>query len=134
MGTAHSTLRTRIKMKAHFFLLILSVITYPVFAGEADVVDLKVRYNGNDSFQVITTVKHLDSGWDHYANGWEVLDEKGNVLGKRVLHHPHVNEQPFTRSHTLTIPISVKKITVRAIDSVHGVGGKERTIVLSRDK
>lgn len=119
-------------MKVPFFLLLLSLITYPALAGEVEVIDLKVRYNGTDSFQVITTVKHADTGWDHYANGWEILDEKGGVLGKRVLYHPHVNEQPFTRSHTLTIPTSVKKITVRAIDSVHGFGDNTKTMTLDR--
>jgi len=106
--------------------------TLYLFAGEADVTELKVRYNGNDSFQVIATVKHSDTGWDHYANGWEIIDEQGKVIGKRVLHHPHVSEQPFTRSHTLIIPKSVKKITVKAIDSIHGHGGQHQTLVLSR--
>ena len=120
-------------MKYHLIIFIfLQFIVMPAFSGEADVVDVKVRYNGNDSFQVITTVKHADTGWDHYANGWEVLNEQGEVLGKRVLYHPHVNEQPFTRSHTLNIPSSVKKITVRAIDSVHGMGGKTITVPLIR--
>lgn len=102
------------------------------YAGEADVIDVKARYNGGNSFQIITTVEHSDTGWGHYANGWEILDENGNVLGKRTLHHPHVNEQPFTRSHTMDIPPTVKKITVRAIDSVHGMGGKAFTLRLKR--
>lgn len=121
-------------MKSVFFaLLVLSApFSLFAFAGEADVVDVKVRYNGGNSFQVITTVKHADTGWKHYANGWEVLDEGGKVLGTRVLYHPHVNEQPFTRSYTLAIPDSVKQITVRALDSVHGTGGKTITLKLDR--
>ncbi|MGH1438812.1 MAG: hypothetical protein ACRBBR_01775 [Cellvibrionaceae bacterium] len=120
-------------MKIQYFLFfVLSLFSLFCHAGEADVTELKVRYNGSDSFQIITTVKHADTGWDHYADGWEILDEQGNVLGKRVLYHPHVKEQPFTRSHTLIIPKTVKEITVRALDSVHGIGGKERTIVLDR--
>lgn len=103
-----------------------------LLAGEADVLDVKARYNGADSFQIITTVKHADTGWDHYANGWEIVDESGKVIGTRVLYHPHVNEQPFTRSHTLTIPASVKRITVRAIDSLHGKGGREIVLKLVR--
>lgn len=111
---------------------LLSLITAGSNAGEADVLEVKARYNGGNSFQIITTVKHADTGWDHYADGWEVLDEQGNVLGKRVLFHPHVKEQPFTRSHTLDIPERVKSITVRALDSVHGAGGKTVTIPLKR--
>ena len=44
------------------------------------------------------TLEHADEGWSHYADQWEVLSLDGNLLGKRVLHHPHENEQPFTRS------------------------------------
>jgi hypothetical protein len=117
-------------MKKTIYLSVL--FSSLVMAGEADVLDVKVRYNGGDSFQVITTVKHADSGWDHYANAWEIVDEAGKVIGKRVLYHPHENEQPFTRSHTLDIPANVKTITVRALDSVHGGGGKTMTVDLPR--
>ena len=48
------------------------------------------------------TVAHPDTGWDHYADGWAVEDAAGNALGLRVLVHPHVTEQPFTRGMTIT--------------------------------
>ena len=48
------------------------------------------------------TVAHPDTGWDHYADGWAVEDAAGNALGLRVLVHPHVTEQPFTRSMAIT--------------------------------
>ena len=99
-------------------------------AGEADVLKVKVRYNGGESYQIITTVKHADTGWNHYANAWEVLDEAGNVIGKRTLYHPHEKEQPFTRSLTLDIKKGIKVITVRALDSVHGEGGEVVKIAL----
>ena len=50
----------------------------------------------NGRFDV--TLSHPDTGWDHYADGWRVEDASGAVLGLRVLGHPHVTEQPFTRS------------------------------------
>ena len=117
-------------MKNYIYLILL--FSHVTFAGEADVIEVKARYNGGNSFQIITTVKHGDTGWDHYADSWVILDEQGQAIGTRVLYHPHVKEQPFTRSHTLDIPESVKRITVRATDSVHGAGGKEVTIDLKR--
>lgn len=95
-----------------------------VAAGSADVIKGKITLLKNNNYRIDATVKHADTGWDHYANEWRVLDEKGAVLGIRTLHHPHVNEQPFTRSLTLSIPNNVKIIRIQAKDSVHGYGGK----------
>lgn len=93
-------------------------------AGEADVVNGKITALGNDRYRIDATVKHADTGWDHYADRWDVVATDGTVLGVRELAHPHENEQPFTRSLTLTIPPGTKKVTLRANDSVHGLGGQ----------
>jgi hypothetical protein len=96
------------------------------FAGEADVIAVEKKVAGDRLYQFAVTVRHADAGWDHYADKWEILDEKGTVLGTRVLLHPHVDEQPFTRSLSgVKIPPDVKMITIRAHDSVHAYGGKE---------
>lgn len=112
--------------------LMLLLITAPfAYAGEADVVDVEVRKRGSNLYDIAVTVQHQDAGWDHYANRWEVLDENGTVLGTRTLHHPHVNEQPFTRVLPgLVIPADIKKVTIRAHDSVHNYGGKRVTATL----
>ncbi|MGJ8621265.1 MAG: hypothetical protein ACSHW1_00705 [Yoonia sp.] len=66
-----------------------------------------------DRFSV--TLSHPDTGWDHYADGWEVLDADGNSLGLRELLHPHVNEQPFTRSlGNVQVPDGASVVYVRA--------------------
>ena len=105
----------------------LITVSSTALAGEADVVDVKVSGSGTE-FRFSVTVRHADTGWDHYADAWEVVGEDGSVYGKRVLHHPHVDEQPFTRSGTATIPEGVKTVTVRAHDSVDGYGGAEMTV------
>jgi len=99
-----------------------------LWAGEADVVDGAIKALGDGRFRVDATVLHADTGWDHYADRWDVLAPDGSVLGSRVLAHPHENEQPFTRSLTLTIPASVTEITLQANDSVHELGGKTFTL------
>lgn len=104
--------------------ILLGLTTLTVSAGEADVVNVTIESLGGDKFRINATLAHDDSGWDHYANRWDVLDESGEVIGVRELGHPHVNEQPFTRSVSITIPKSVKTITVRANDLVHELGGK----------
>ncbi|MCK4675301.1 MAG: hypothetical protein KAT61_05260 [Gammaproteobacteria bacterium] len=112
------------KHVSRFSLLFFSTIVFAnVLANEADVLDVKTRCYEECTFYV--TVKHQDKGWDHYANKWEVLTPDGKVIATRVLQHPHVREQPFMRSLShVKIPAGMKKVIVRAYDSVHGYGGK----------
>lgn len=74
-----------------------------------------------DGDRVSVTLSHPDTGWDHYADGWEVLDADGNSLGVRELLHPHVAEQPFTRSLSyVQVPQGATAIYVRARCNVDG--------------
>ena len=93
-----------------------------VHAGEVDVLNAKIHSRGERTFTIAVTLKHDDTGWDHYTDRWDVLDQQGNILGSRVLAHPHENEQPFTRSLTLKIPKGINVLLIRAHDSVHGLG------------
>lgn len=99
--------------------------------GEADVVEARAARDGEGTWRFSVTVRHADEGWDHYADRWEVLTPGGEVLGTRVLHHPHVDEQPFTRSlGDVRVPAGVSQVRVRARDSVHGYGGAEVEVSL----
>lgn len=87
----------------------------PVFA-DAPVVEHVVFSDGR--FDV--TLSHGDTGWDDYADGWRVELADGTVLGTRVLGHPHVSEQPFTRSSSIAIPDGVSEVFIRASTNVEG--------------
>lgn len=107
------------------------VVPMAALAGEADVVGVEVAKEGDGRFRFDVSVRHADEGWDHYADRWEVLGPDGAVLGVRELAHPHVNEQPFTRSLSgVEIPSDVAEVSVRARDSVHGYGGEEMTVAV----
>lgn len=96
--------------------------------------EVQVRRTGSRTCTFSATLRHADEGWEHYADAWEVLDPAGKVLATRVLVHPHVEEQPFTRSLSgVEIPAKVKEVTVRAHDSVHGYGGRTQTVQLPGD-
>ena len=111
---------------AQFTLLSAAIsASCSISAGEADVVRVVIKKTSDGQFRIDTTVRHEDTGWDHYANRWDVVAPDGSVIGSRILHHPHENEQPFTRSLTLAIPDNIKEVTVRAHDSVHELGGAE---------
>ena len=101
-------------------------------AGEADVVGVDAQLESDRTFRFQVTVRHTDSGWEHYADRWQVLGPDGTVLGTRTLYHPHVGEQPFTRSLSgVEIPDGVTRVTVRAGDSVHGFGGVQVQVDLT---
>lgn len=114
-------------MKILIYLLMLTVISSgAAIAGTADIVDAKAKKQSDGTYSFDVTVKHADTGWSHYANKWEVLLPDGKIVGTRTLHHPHVNEQPFTRSLSgVKIPEGTKKVIIRAFDKTHGKGGKE---------
>lgn len=108
-------------------VVLLGVAT--AFAGEGDVVGVKIAKESAGSYRFDVTVRHDDKGWDHYANKWDVVAPDGTVLGTRELAHPHETEQPFTRSLSgVRIPDGVDKVTLRSHDSVHKYGGAEISV------
>jgi hypothetical protein len=95
----------------------------PSAPGCADVVDATISEQ-DGTFTIAATVSSADTGWDKYADTWEVRDMGGDVLGERVLTHPHESEQPFTRSLSgVVIPRDVAEVTIAARDSVAGFCG-----------
>lgn len=116
-----------------FGVLVALWLPVAALAGEADVVDVAVIAEGGGSYRFDVTLRHDDEGWDHYADRWDVVAPDGTVLGSRTLYHPHVNEQPFTRSlGGVTIPEGVSEVTIRAHDKVHGEGGRTKTVPVPR--
>ena len=100
-------------------------------AGEADVVGVEVSKQSDGLYRFEVTVLHKDEGWDHYADKWDVLAPDGSLLGTRILYHPHVDEQPFTRSLPgVKIPSGTDPVTIRAHDSVHKYGGIDAKVQL----
>lgn len=114
-----------------FAILFCFALAAPLQAAPADVVNVDVSRNPDGSYRIAVTIASDETGWDKYADRWDVLDSTGTVLGTRVLHHPHVTEQPFTRSlSALRLPPGLTEIRVRAHDSVEGYGGAEMIVPL----
>ncbi|MGH1466952.1 MAG: hypothetical protein ACRBBQ_16490 [Cognatishimia sp.] len=77
--------------------------------------------NDGPTWTFAVTLQHPDTGWDHYANGWRVLSMAGEVLGTRVLAHPHVDEQPFTRLLSgVELPAGTTQVQIQSSCVVDG--------------
>ncbi|MCW3781669.1 hypothetical protein [Defluviimonas salinarum] len=94
-------------------LVLLALAAGPACADPPQITGARAeRHGGTLTFTV--TLTHPDSGWDHYASGWEVLAPDGGRLGYRELTHPHVEEQPFTRSLSgVAVPDGLDHVLIR---------------------
>lgn len=107
--------------------------------ADANVIYVKAIQASDGSWTFHVTVTHPDTGWDDYTNGWDVVTPDNSVIKPdpnsaftRLLLHPHVNDQPFTRSQAnIVIPAGVTIVTVRAHDFIDGFGGLEVAVDLS---
>ncbi len=105
----------------------------PAMAGDVEIVEAVAYSDLGDKWSFHVTLEHGDTGWDHYADQWEVLAPDGAVLGTRTLYHPHVNEQPFTRSLSgVYVSPDLDHVMIRARDSVHGHGPELFRVELPR--
>ena len=106
-------------MKA-LFTLIATVLASASLASDVEIVNVAASESGG-TWRFDVTLRHDDTGWDHYADGWEILAPDGTSLGMRVLAHPHETEQPFTRSlGGVVIPEGMIEVIIRARDNVDG--------------
>ena len=108
-------------------------------AANADVLHVRAAQAADGTWTFYVTVAHPDTGWEDYADGWDVVTPDGTVLKPnpdspftRLLTHPHETEQPFTRSQSgIAIPPEVTEVRVRAHDLVDGFGGREVVVDLT---
>jgi len=91
--------------------------------GLADVLSVNVSGNVNE-YQFTVEISSPDLGCEQYADWWEVFDDQGNLLYRRILAHSHVNEQPFKRSGGLVAVDADTVVWVRAHMHPFGYGGE----------
>lgn len=107
--------------------------------GDADVTSVFAREEKDGKWTFHVSVQHEDVNWEDYADGWDVVLPGGVILQPDRFHqftkyirHPHVDEQPFTRTQKeIEIPEGVDTVTVRAHDKKDGWGGKEVEVDLN---
>jgi hypothetical protein len=111
----------------------LFLATAVALAGEADVIGAKAARASDGTWRFDVTIRSNDKGWDYFADAFEVLAPDGKVLGRRVLLHPHEDEQPFTRElDGVRIPPGVDRVVIRARHKPQGYDGKTLELRLPR--
>lgn len=114
----------------HLIAVLLLTLALPAAADQPVVENVRASY-GSDGWRFDVTLSHPDSGWEHYADGWRVLDMHGNELGLRVLFHPHEAEQPFTRSlGGVQIPAGTQQVQIQARCFVDGWNTETTLVIL----
>ncbi len=117
-------------MKMIITALIL-VFPFIAYASDAKIIKASAELTSAQKFNISVTLKHGDTGWEHYANAWRVYSPDGELLGERVLHHPHVDEQPFTRSLLgLRVPSGLTEIIIIAVCSKTGESKQKYSLKL----
>ena len=113
------------------FLLPVYFLSANCFASDAEVIKANAELNPAQKFNISVTVKHADTGWDHYANAWRIYSPDGKLIAERILHHPHVKEQPFTRNLlAVSIPAEISEVNIVAVCSDTGESKKSYTLKL----
>ena len=82
------------------FLWLFSALTFTLcHANEIRANVTAVSATGTSgAYTFSVTLKSDETGCAQYADWWEVLDHKGDLLYRRILVHSHPDTQPFTRS------------------------------------
>jgi hypothetical protein len=122
-------------MKLHAALILtlaaLPVLTARPVAADLAVVEAVKAAKDGGGWRFDVTISHPDTGWEHYADGWRVLDIEGKELGMRVLVHPHETEQPFTRSLSgVALPDGTRQVRIQARCLVDGWSDDLFTVTL----
>jgi len=88
----------------------------------ADIISLDVSGDPG-AYRFSVGVRSPDLGCEQFADWWEVIDEQGDLIYRRILLHSHTGEQPFVRSGG-PVPIAPEDVVlVRAHMFPSGYGG-----------
>ena len=106
-------------MKNALICLALCLVSTTSVAGEVNIKYAIFTKHGQQ-WDIAVTLEHADSGWDHYADAWRVVDERGELIALHNLLHPHEDEQPFTRvAKDVFIAPGQNIVYVEAHDKIH---------------
>ena len=124
-----------LSLAARLILVTLLVAPFPIAAGDVAIEFARFEAQAGNTWSASVTLRHADTGWDHYADAWRIVSADGRDLGTRTLYHPHVDEQPFTRSlGDIRIPDATDRVFVEAHDNIHGWSPQRLEVILKNGR
>jgi len=101
------------------------VAAAPVYGDQfPEVMKVKAKSLGDQRWKFDVTLSSPYDSPQRYADAWRVLDDQDKELGIRILGHDHASEQPFTRSHVITLPENTTSVFVEGRDQTNGWSGQ----------
>jgi len=80
-----------------FSIFLFTACSADIAPGTANVIDVETKGTSGKYYFYVTLLSD-ETGCEQYADWWEVLDENGKLLYRRILVHSHPDDQPFRRS------------------------------------
>lgn len=116
------------------FVIVSLALSSPLLAKEVEISKVELEPT-SATWTVHVTLRHDDEGYDHYVNGWRIVDAKKNVLASQEIYHPHNKKKSFTDNKSnITIPKDAKIIFLEAQAKPHGWGKQRVRIDMSKVK
>ncbi len=104
-------------------------VDQPLYSAHPAIQFVRARQGTDGAWTVDVTITYPDTGWEDYADGWHIETSDGEILGTRILLHPHVGEQPFTRGLSdVVIPDDATEILVRSHNLISGYAPEVVTV------
>lgn len=96
-------------------VMMLCVLSSLIYAESirADVEAVSAR-GTSGAYTFAVTLRSVETGCAQYADWWEVLSDKGELLYRRILVHSHPDSQPFTRGGGSVVVDKDATVYVRA--------------------
>jgi hypothetical protein len=117
-----------------YFVIVALVFSPLLLAKEVEITKVELEPTGS-TWTVHVTLRHDDQGFEHYANGWRLVDAKKNVIAAQELYHPHDKKKSFTDSKAnIKIPSQTKLVFLEAQAKPHGWSKQRVRIDLTKPK
>ena len=113
-------------------LTAFTVLATPALADAPQVISADIVKAG-DHWTVMVTVSHEDSGWDHFASGFEVAMPDGTRIAYKELTRPHTDSPRIEASlGGLSVPAGTGHVLIRTRCSLVGWSAEPVRIDLPR--